>query len=243
MEALSDNRGGGAPVHVAIIMDGNGRWANARGLPRTAGHQRGAEAARRAVKGALSMGVSYLTLYGFSAENWKRPATEVDDLMGLLRWYLHSQIAEMVQEGIRLRVIGDRARLSQELKDLIAEAEAVTADNRRLNLTMAISYGGRQEIVAATRRLVQRVLEEGLAPDEIDESVFEAELDTAGLPDPDLILRTSGEQRISNFLIWQSAYSELVFVDKLWPDFGEADLAAAIQEFQSRDRRYGAAYG
>ena len=243
MEALSDNRGGGAPVHVAIIMDGNGRWANARGLPRTAGHQRGAEAARRAVKGALSMGVSYLTLYGFSAENWKRPATEVDDLMGLLRWYLHSQIAEMVKEGIRLRVIGDRARLSLELKDLIAEAEAVTADNRRLNLTMAISYGGRQEIVAATRRLVERVLENGLAPDEIDESVFEAELDTAGLPDPDLILRTSGEQRISNFLIWQSAYSELVFVDKLWPDFGEADLAAAIQEFQSRDRRYGAAYG
>ena len=243
MEALSDNRSGAPPVHVAIIMDGNGRWANARGLPRTAGHQRGAEAARRAVKGALSMGVSYLTLYGFSAENWKRPATEVDDLMGLLRWYLHSQIAEMVKEGIRLRVIGDRARLSQELKDLIAEAEAVTADNRRLNLTMAISYGGRQEIVAATRRLVQRVLEEGLAPDEIDESVFEAELDTAGLPDPDLILRTSGEQRISNFLIWQSAYSELVFVDKLWPDFGEADLAAAIQEFQSRDRRYGAAYG
>ncbi len=243
MEALSDNRGGGAPVHVAIIMDGNGRWANARGLPRTAGHKRGAEAARRAVKGALSMGVSYLTLYGFSAENWKRPATEVDDLMGLLRWYLHSQIAEMVKEGIRLRVIGDRARLSLELKDLIAEAEAVTADNRRLNLTMAISYGGRQEIVAATRRLVERVLENGLAPDEIDESVFEAELDTAGLPDPDLILRTSGEQRISNFLIWQSAYSELVFVDKLWPDFGEADLAAAIQEFQSRDRRYGAAYG
>ncbi len=243
MEALSDNRSGAPPVHVAIIMDGNGRWANARGLPRTAGHQRGAEAARRAVKGALSMGVSYLTLYGFSAENWKRPATEVDDLMGLLRWYLHSQIAEMVKEGIRLRVIGDRARLSQELKDLIAEAEAVTADNRRLNLTMAISYGGRQEIVAATRRLVQRVLEEGLAPDEIDESVFEAELDTAGLPDPDLILRSSGEQRISNFLIWQSAYSELVFVDKLWPDFGEADLAAAIQEFQSRDRRYGAAYG
>ncbi|MDJ0942080.1 MAG: isoprenyl transferase [Kiloniellales bacterium] len=230
-------------MHVAIIMDGNGRWANARGLPRSAGHQRGAEAARRAVKGALSMGVSYLTLYGFSAENWKRPAAEVDDLMGLLRWYLHSQIAEMVKEGIRLRVIGDRARLSQDLKDLIAEAESVTADNRRLNLTMAISYGGRQEIVAATRRLVRQVLDGDLAPGDIDERDFEAQLDTAELPDPDLILRTSGEQRISNFLIWQSAYSELVFVDKLWPDFGEADLAAAIQEYQSRDRRYGAAYG
>ncbi|MCG8594263.1 MAG: polyprenyl diphosphate synthase [Kiloniellales bacterium] len=230
-------------MHVAIIMDGNRRWANARGLPRTAGHQRGAEAARRAVKGALLTGVSYLTLYGFSAENWKRPAAEVDDLMGLLRWYLHSQIADMVKERIRLRVIGDRARLSQEIKDLIAEAEAVTKDNRRLNLTMAISYGGRQEIVAATRRLVQRALDSGLAPADIDESAFESELDTAGLPDPDLILRTSGEQRISNFLIWQSAYSELVFVDKLWPDFDEADLAAAIQEYQSRDRRYGAAYG
>ncbi len=243
MEALSENRSGGPPLHVAIIMDGNGRWANARGLPRAAGHQRGAEAARRAVKGALSMGVSYLTLYGFSAENWKRPTAEVDDLMGLLRWYLHSQIAEMVKEGIRLRVIGDRTRLSTELKDLIADAEAVTTDNRRLNLTMAISYGGRQEIVAAARRLVQRALEGGLAPADIDERAFEAELDTADLPDPDLILRTSGEQRISNFLIWQSAYSELVFVDKLWPDFGEADLAAAIQEYQSRDRRYGAAYG
>ncbi|MDJ0937156.1 MAG: polyprenyl diphosphate synthase [Kiloniellales bacterium] len=224
-------------------MDGNGRWANARGLPRAAGHQRGAEAARRAVMGALSMGVSYLTLYGFSAENWKRPATEVDDLMGLLRWYLHSQIVEMVKEGIRLRVIGDRTRLSKDLIDLIDEAEGVTADNRRLNLTIAISYGGRQEIVAATRRLVQQALDGSLAPADIDEHTFEAELDTADLPDPDLILRTSGEQRISNFLIWQSAYSELVFVDKLWPDFGEADLAAAIQEFQSRDRRYGAANG
>ncbi len=243
MEALSENRGGGPPLHVAVIMDGNGRWANARGLPRAAGHQRGAEAARRAVMGALSMGVSYLTLYGFSAENWKRPATEVDDLMGLLRWYLHSQIVEMVKEGIRLRVIGDRTRLSKDLIELIDEAEGVTADNRRLNLTIAISYGGRQEIVAATRRLVQQALDGSLAPADIDEHTFEAELDTADLPDPDLILRTSGEQRISNFLIWQSAYSELVFVDKLWPDFGEADLAAAIQEFQSRDRRYGAANG
>ncbi len=243
MEALSENRGGGPPLHVAVIMDGNGRWANARGLPRAAGHQRGAEAARRAVMGALSMGVSYLTLYGFSAENWKRPATEVDDLMGLLRWYLHSQIVEMGKEGIRLRVIGDRTRLSKDLIDLIDEAEGVTADNRRLNLTIAISYGGRQEIVAATRRLVQQALDGSLAPADIDEHTFEAELDTADLPDPDLILRTSGEQRISNFLIWQSAYSELVFVDKLWPDFGEADLAAAIQEFQSRDRRYGAANG
>jgi undecaprenyl diphosphate synthase len=187
------------------------------------------------------MGVSYLTLYGFSAENWKRPATEVDDLMGLLRWYLHSQIAEMSKEGIRLRVIGDRTRLSKELIDLIDEAEGITADNRRLNLTIAISYGGRQEIVAATRRLVQQALDGSLAPADIDEHIFEAELDTADLPDPDLILRTSGEQRISNFLIWQSAYSELIFVDKLWPDFGEADLAAAIQEYQSRDRRYGAA--
>ena len=243
MNALPENQGPEPPAHVAIIMDGNGRWAGARGQPRTAGHKRGAEAARRAVKAAVEEGVSYLTLYGFSSENWKRPSAEVDDLMGLLRWYLHSQVAEMLREGIRLRIIGDRSRLLPELTELIDEAEAVTAENRRLNLTIAISYGGRQEIISAARRLAAKVLDGSLSSDQIDDQVFEQELETTGLPDPDLIIRTSGEQRISNFLIWQSAYSELVFIDKLWPDFGEADLAAAIREYQSRDRRYGAAYG
>ena len=243
MDALPENQGPEPPAHVAIIMDGNGRWAGARGQPRTAGHKRGAEAARRTVKAAVEEGVSYLTLYGFSSENWKRPSAEVDDLMGLLRWYLHSQVAEMLREGIRLRIIGDRSRLSPELTQLIEEAEAATAENHRLNLTVAISYGGRQEIISAARRLAAKVLEGSLSSDEIDDRAFEQELETTGLPDPDLIIRTSGEQRISNFLIWQSAYSELVFVDKLWPDFGEADLAAAIREYQSRDRRYGAAYG
>lgn len=243
MEALSEKRNGEPPVHVAIIMDGNGRWASAKGLPRTAGHKRGAEAARRAVKGAVSLGVSYLTLYGFSSENWKRPVSEVDDLMGLLRWYLRSQVSEMQKEGIKLRVIGDRSRLPTDLIGLIADAEASTADNRRLNLTVALSYGGRQEIIAAAQRLAQRVAENALDPAAINEKTFQAELETADLPDPDLIIRTSGEQRISNFLIWQSAYSELVFIDKLWPDFGERELSEAIQEYQSRERRYGAAYG
>ena len=243
MDALPEKQGPEPPAHVAIIMDGNGRWAGARGQPRAAGHKRGAEAARRAVKAALEEGVTYLTLYGFSSENWKRPSAEVDDLMGLLRWYLHSQVAEMTREGIRLRVIGDRARLSPDLTELIGEVEAATAENRRLNLTVAISYGGRQEIISAARRLAAKVLDGSLRSEEIDDRVFEQELETTGLPDPDLIIRTSGEQRISNFLIWQSAYSELVFIGKLWPDFGEADLAAAIREYQSRDRRYGAAYG
>ena len=249
MEAVNQNPGSAEqrsvqpPAHVAIIMDGNGRWASARGQPRAAGHKRGAEAARRAVEGAVALGVSYLTLYGFSAENWKRPATEVQDLMGLLRWYLQSQVVELKTQGVRLRVIGDRSRLPDDLSRLIDEAEASTADNRRLTLTIALSYGGRQEIISAARRLAAQVVKGDLDPQEIDDRAFEAELETAGLPDPDLIIRTSGEQRISNFLIWQSAYSELVFVDKLWPDFGEADLEAAIREFQSRDRRYGAAYG
>ena len=234
---------GPAPAHVAIIMDGNGRWAKARGLPRTEGHRRGADAVRRTVEAAIELGVAYLTLYGFSSENWKRPATEVDDLMGLLRRYLQSEIAEMHNERIRLRVIGERQRLPEDIARLITEAEARTEECDRLNLTVALSYGGRQDIVAAARHLAKAAVSGRLGPDEIDEPAFSEALSTRAIPDPDLVIRTSGEKRISNFLLWQSAYSEFVFTDRLWPDFGKEDLADAIREFQRRDRRYGAAVG
>lgn len=243
MEALQPCPAGPPPAHVAIIMDGNGRWAKARALPRAAGHRRGAEAVRRAVNCAVELGIGYLTLFGFSSENWKRPATEVDDLMGLMRRYLESDIEELHQNGIRLRVIGERGRLPKDIVRLIEESESRTRDNRRLNLTVAISYGGRQEILSAARRLAEAVATGNLDPMAIDETRFSAQLATAGMPDPDLVIRTSGEQRISNFLLWQSAYSELVFIDKLWPDFTKDDLAYAISEFQRRDRRYGAAVG
>ena len=229
------------PAHVAIIMDGNGRWANARGLPRTAGHRQGAEAVRRTVTGAIEFGLSYLTLYGFSSENWKRPISEIEDLMGLLRRYLQAEIAELHQKGIRLRVIGDRERLPKDIVQLIADAEGHTRTMDRLNLTIALSYGGRQDILAAARRMAEEVVTGHLKPEAIDEARFAEALSTDGIPDPDLVVRTGGEQRISNFLLWQSAYSELVFVDKLWPDFGKDDLSDAIREFQRRDRRYGAA--
>ncbi len=229
------------PAHVAIIMDGNGRWANARGLPRTAGHRQGAEAVRRTVTGAIEFGLSYLTLYGFSSENWKRPISEIEDLMGLLRRYLQAEIAELHQKEIRLRVIGDRERLPNDIVQLIADAEGHTRTMDRLNLTIALSYGGRQDILAAARQMAEEVVTGRLKPEAIDEARFAEALSTDGIPDPDLVVRTGGEQRISNFLLWQSAYSELVFVDKLWPDFGKDDLSDAIREFQRRDRRYGAA--
>lgn len=229
------------PTHVAIIMDGNGRWARARGLPRTAGHRQGSEAVRRTVTGAIELGISYLTLYGFSSENWKRPVSEVEDLMGLLRRYLQAEIAELHKKGIRLRVIGERSRLPRDIVRLIDDAETQTAGMDRLNLVMAISYGGRQDIAAAARRLAEEAAAGRLDPSAIDTRRFADALSTRGIPDPDLVIRTSGEKRISNFLLWQSAYSELVFVDKLWPDFGKEDLANAIREFQQRDRRYGAA--
>ncbi len=231
---------GAAPNHVAIIMDGNGRWASARGLPRVAGHRQGAEAVRRTVTGAIELGVSYLTLYGFSSENWKRPVTEVEDLMGLLRRYLQGEIAELHKKGIRLRVIGERTRLPRDIVRLIDDAEARTAGLDRLLLVMAISYGGRQDILSATRKLAEQAAAGQLDPAQIGEAHLSGALTTHGIPDPDLVIRTSGEKRISNFLLWQSAYSELVFVDKLWPDFGKDDLAASILEYQRRDRRFGA---
>ena len=231
------------PAHVAIIMDGNGRWAKARGLPRIAGHRRGAEAVRRTVEAAGEFGIGYLTLFGFSSENWKRPAGEVDDLMGLLRHYIRAEIAELQAKGVCLRIIGERARLPDDIVALIDNAEALTSGNTGLRLAIALSYGGRAEIVSAARAIAAAVGAGKLAAEDIDESVFARHLLTAGMPDPDLVIRTSGEQRISNFLLWQTAYSELVFTSTLWPDFGKADLEKALRDYQGRDRRYGASVG
>ncbi len=230
---------GAGPQHVAIIMDGNGRWAKARGLPRVAGHRRGADAVRRVVRGAGELGIPVLTLFAFSTENWTRPADEVADLMGLLRHYLRSELEELRKNGARLRVVGKREGLAADIVRDIAEAENMTADNARIDVNICINYGSRDEILRATRRLAQRVAAGEITVDSIDQKSFEHELLTAGLPDPDLLIRTSGEQRISNFLLWQCAYSELVFVDTLWPDFGKEHLEQAIVEFRRRERRYG----
>lgn len=221
-------------------MDGNGRWASARGLPRIAGHRQGAEAVRVAVTSAVDLGVGYLTLYGFSAENWKRPLSEVADLMGLLRLYLRKEINELNERGVRLRFIGERDRLAADIVELIDEAEALTAGNTILNLIVALSYGARQEITDAARTLAKKVAAGEIDADAIDEELVAEHLQTAGIPDPDLIIRTSGEHRVSNFLLWQSAYSELVFIDTLWPDFSRVNLEEAIHEFNRRERRYGA---
>jgi undecaprenyl diphosphate synthase len=232
--------GGALPTHVAIIMDGNGRWARARGLPRVAGHRRGAESVRRAIMAAAELGIRYLTLFGFSSENWKRPTAEVDDLMGLLRHYLRGEIADLHKNGVRLRVIGDRTKLAPDIVTLIDNAEAMTRDNRGLTLIVALSYGSRAELAAAARAIAQSVRDGRLSVDAIDEALVERFLTTAGIPDPDLLIRTSGEKRLSNFLLWQSAYTELVFMDTLWPDFTRQDFEEAIREFQRRERRYGA---
>jgi undecaprenyl diphosphate synthase len=228
---------------VAIIMDGNGRWARARGLPRAVGHRQGAEAVKRAARAAGDLGIRYLTLFGFSSENWKRSETEVDDLMGLLRHYLRSEIAELHANGVRLRVIGDRQRLARDIRSLIDNAEATTRGNDALHLTVALSYGGRQELVSAMRRLAEEVRDGRLIPDQLDERMIADRLDTHDLPDPDLLIRTSGEQRISNFMLWQSAYTEFYFTPTLWPDFAKTHLEDAIQEFQTRERRFGAVAG
>ncbi len=229
------------PVHIAIIMDGNGRWAKQRGLPRTAGHKRGAESVRRSIKSAIKNGVAYLTLFGFSSENWKRPDDEVRDLMGLLRFYLKSEIKALDKEGVRLNVIGDRQRLDSDIVTLIEDSERQTRGNSRLVLTIALSYGGRAEILHATRQIVEDIANGSLIAKDLNEETIADRLFTANIPDPDLLIRTSGEQRISNFLLWQCAYTEFAFVDTLWPDFSENDLESAIKDFQNRERRYGAA--
>jgi undecaprenyl diphosphate synthase len=231
------------PNHVAIIMDGNGRWAKARGLPRVAGHRRGADAVRRVVRGAGDLGIPVLTLFAFSTENWTRPADEVSDLMGLLRHYLRNELEELRKNGVRLRVIGNRDGLASDIVGDIADAESMTRGNSRIDVNICINYGSRDEILRAARSLARQVAAGQLAVDGIDVNLFERELLTAGLPDPDLLIRTSGEQRISNFLLWQCAYSELVFVDTLWPDFGKEELEKAIIEYRRRERRYGGVGG
>jgi undecaprenyl diphosphate synthase len=228
------------PVHVAIIMDGNGRWAKQRNLPRTVGHKNGAEAVRRTVRAAAELGIAYLTLFGFSSENWSRPEREIEDLMGLLRLYLRSETAELHKNNVRIRIIGDRSRLARDIVQLIEQAEKTTAGNTGLTAVLALSYGGRQDIAQAAQALAREAAAGRLDPETIDEALFRRYLATADIPDPDLLIRTSGEQRISNFLIWQLAYSEFVFQDVLWPDFDGRNLAEAVEEFRRRDRRYGA---
>ncbi|MDP9096146.1 MAG: isoprenyl transferase [Pseudomonadota bacterium] len=231
--------GQAVPAHVAIIMDGNGRWARSRGLPRAAGHRAGAQAVRRTIEAAIGCGVKWLTIYAFSSENWRRPAEEVLDLTGLLRRYLRQELAEMSREGVRLRVLGNPQRFDGDLQSELARAEQSTRGNSRLNLNIALSYGSRDEIVAAARAVAAAVAAGELKPDELDEARFGQFLFTADMPDPDLVIRTSGEQRLSNFLLWQSAYAELVFLDVLWPDFCRADFEFALAEFSRRERRFG----
>jgi undecaprenyl diphosphate synthase len=237
----SDNLGDASVAHhVAIIMDGNGRWASARGLPRIAGHREGARAVRRTVEAAMQAGVSWLTIYAFSSENWRRPAGEIFDLTGLLRRYLQTEIAELKQNGVRLRFIGERDRFDPDIRRDLDAAEIDTAGNARLNLTVALSYGARAEIAAAARAAIAAVQAGTLKPEDLTEDAFARYLATGGMPDPDLIIRTSGEQRLSNFLLWQAAYAEFVFLDVFWPDFDAAHFNAALAEYARRERRFGA---
>src|SRR3954451_13264660 len=227
------------PRHVAIIMDGNGRWAAARGLPRTEGHRRGVEALRRTVRAAGELGVGFLTIFSFSSENWTRPPAEVRDLMALLRRFIRNDLAELHGNNVRVRVIGERTALAPDILRLLAEAEELTRQNDGLVLVVAFNYGARQEIARAARRLAQQVQEGQLDPETVTAGLLARSLDAPDLPDPDLIIRTSGEQRLSNFLLWQAAYSELVFVPTYWPDFDRSTLEGAITEFRRRERRFG----
>jgi len=227
------------PRHVAIIMDGNGRWAKARRLPRVAGHKQGVEAVRRTVRAAGDLGIEALTLYAFSSENWRRPAAEIADLMGLLRYYIKAELNELARQGVKLRIVGDYRRMEPDLVRLLDEAVERTAGNSRLTLAIALNYGAQDELLRATRQLMREARAGEVDPDTLDDAAFEARLDTVGLPRLDLLIRTSGEQRLSNFLLWQAAYAELVFTDTLWPDFDREHLVAAIEMFGRRERRYG----
>src|ERR1043166_1195320 len=224
----------GAPRHVAIIMDGNGRWAAARGLPRGEGHRRGVEALRKTVRAAGELGISYLTIFSFSAENWTRPASEIRDLMGLLRRFIRNDLAELHQNRVKVRVIGERSDLDPEIRRLLDEAEELTRDNDRLTLVVAFNYGARQEIARAAARIAAEVKSGAIDPAAVTADLIGQNLDAPDLPDPDLIIRTSGEQRLSNFLLWQAAYSELGFVPIHWPDFDKAALEGAIAEYSRR---------
>lgn len=228
-----------APRHVALIMDGNGRWAAARGLPRIEGHRRGVEALRNTVRAAIELGVAFLTVYSFSVENWSRPQEEVQGLLTLLHRFIRNDLAELKANNVRVRVIGARADLDDDIATLLQEAEQVTAANTGLTLVVAFNYGARQEIAAAARSLAEDVAAGRLKPADLDADAITTRLDTAGIPDPDLIIRTSGEQRLSNFLLWQAAYAEFVFLPINWPDFDKAAFEAAIADYAHRDRRYG----
>jgi len=241
-EAQAPNIAGsvpGVPRHVAIIMDGNGRWAASRGLPRVEGHRRGVEALRKTVRAAGEIGIQCLTIFSFSSENWQRPVSEIRDLMGLLRRFIRNDLAELHSNGVRVRVIGERDNLDPDIRRLLEEAEQLTRDNTNLVLIVAFNYGARDEIARAVRRIAQRVAGGELKPEAITEDMIGVNLDAADIADPDLIIRTSGEQRLSNFLLWQAAYSELVFSPVYWPDFDRATLEAAIDEYRRRERRFG----
>lgn len=229
------------PRHVAIIMDGNGRWAKQRSRPRTFGHAEGVEALRRTVEAAGDLGVEYLTVFGFSTENWRRPAEEVNALFDLLRLYVDRDLDKLVREGVRVRIIGGREGLQHDIAQIIESAEVRTKHNDKLNLTIAFNYGGQDEIVRAARRFAEDVAAGKLRAGDLDRKIFESYLDTEDLPATDLLIRTSGEFRLSNFMLWQSAYAELVFLDVLWPDFGKDALSQAIDIFRRRERRYGGA--
>jgi undecaprenyl diphosphate synthase len=227
------------PRHVAVIMDGNGRWASQRGLPRTAGHRQGVEALRRMVRAAPEFGIECLTVYSFSSENWSRPASEVSFLMDLLRRFIRQDVAELHQHNVRITVIGEREGLEDSLVALIGDAERLTAHNSGLSLVVAFNYGGRYEITRAMKRIALQLSEGTLQVDDIDGDMVAANLDTKGMPEPDLLIRTGGEQRISNFLLWQCAYTEFVFLSDYWPDFNRDTLKRAIDDFNARDRRFG----
>nr|WP_281353933.1 isoprenyl transferase [Mesorhizobium zhangyense] len=227
------------PAHVAIIMDGNGRWAKARGLPRLAGHKAGVEALRRTVRNAADLGISWLTVYAFSSENWSRPKSEVSDLMGLLKLFIRRDLAELHQNGVRVRIVGERADLQPDIAALLDEAESLTANNRAINLVIAFNYGGRDEIVRAARKIAADALAGKIGLTEITSETVAKALDTNDIPDPDLVIRTSGEMRLSNFLLWQAAYSEFVFEPCYWPDFTREHLAEALRQYAARERRFG----
>ena len=238
-ESVTPDSGFEPPRHIAIIMDGNGRWAAERGLPRAEGHRRGVDALRRTVRAVGEMGIRILTIFSFSAENWSRPPAEIRDLMGLLRRFIGNDLAELHQNNVRVRIIGERDGLDSEIRRLLEEAEELTRENGGLLLVVAFNYGGRQEIARAARRVAELVAAGKLAPGDITADMIGRHLDAPDLPDPDLIIRTSGEQRLSNFLMWQSAYSELVFVPAYWPDFERATLENAVAEYRRRERRFG----
>jgi undecaprenyl diphosphate synthase len=227
------------PRHVAIIMDGNGRWAAERGLPRTMGHRAGVEAVRRTVKAAGELGISYITLYSFSSENWSRPADEISDLMGLMKRFIRRDLAELHKSNVRIVIIGERTHVESDMLALLDEAQQLTAANSGLTLVIAFNYGARFEIAEAARRLARQVAAGTLSAEAITPDLLAANLSTVGIPDPDLLIRTSGEERLSNFLLWQAAYAELMFVDTYWPDFGQEALQAAVSEYHGRDRRFG----